>query len=197
MRVAVLVSGSGTNLQALIDAIDVGHLPCEIVVVVSNRKQAYGLQRATDANIPTEYFPLKPYKEADKSRDAYDADLAKLVKQYEPDLIVLAGWMHILSPAFLDEFPQRVINLHPALPNEFVGVNAIERAYEAAQDGEIDHSGVMVHYAIPEVDAGAVIIHAEVPILKTDTLDDFASRMHATEHQLIVHAVALLADKLS
>lgn len=196
MRVAVLISGSGTNLQALIDAVDLGHLDCEMVAVISNRQKAYGLQRAADANIPTQYFPLKPYKDADKSRQEYDADLANLVKQYLPDLIVLAGWMHILSPAFLDEFPKRVINLHPALPNQFAGTNAIERAYEAAQNGEITHSGVMVHHAIPEVDAGAVIIQAEVPILQDDSLDDFANRMHATEHQLIVKAVALMAEQL-
>jgi formyltetrahydrofolate-dependent phosphoribosylglycinamide formyltransferase len=195
MRLVVLISGSGTNLQAIMDAIVKEHLKAEIVAVVSNRKNAYGLERAANADIETLYFPLKPYTDAGKSRTEYDADLAAKVKVYQPDLIVLAGWMYILSPAFLEHFPQQVINLHPALPGEFAGVNAIERAYEAAQNGDIDRSGVMIHYAIPEVDAGDVIIHAEVPILKTDSLEDFEKRMHATEHQLIVKAIALLAEK--
>jgi formyltetrahydrofolate-dependent phosphoribosylglycinamide formyltransferase len=196
MKLVVMISGSGTNLQAIIDAIAAGHLKAEIVAVVANRKNAYGLERAKNAGIDTLYFPLKPYTEAGKSRAQYDADLAAKVKAYQPDLIVLAGWMHILSSAFLDRFPQQVINLHPALPGEFAGINAIERTYEAAQNGEITHSGVMIHYAIPEVDAGDVIIHAEVPILKSDTLEDFQARIHATEHQLIVQAIALLAEKI-
>jgi formyltetrahydrofolate-dependent phosphoribosylglycinamide formyltransferase len=197
MRLVVLVSGGGTNLQAIMDAIEAGHLKAEIGAVISNRKSAYGLERAANAGIETLYFPLKSYTDAGKSREAYDADLAAKVKSYQPNLIVLAGWMHILSPAFLDNFPQQVINLHPALPGEFAGVNAIERAYEAAQNGDINRSGIMVHYAIPEVDAGDVIIHAEVPILKSDSLEDFTARMHATEHQLIVQAIALLAEKIS
>jgi formyltetrahydrofolate-dependent phosphoribosylglycinamide formyltransferase len=195
MRLVVLISGSGTNLQAIMDAIAKEHLKAEIVFVVSNRKSAYGLERAANAGIETLYFPLKPYTDAGKSRADYDADLAAKVKVYQPDLVVLVGWMHVLSPAFLEHFSQQVINLHPALPGEFAGVNAIERAYEAAQNGEINRSGIMVHYAIPEVDAGDVIIHAEVPILKTDSLEDFEKRMHTTEHQLIVKAIALLAEK--
>ncbi len=194
MKLIVLISGSGTNLQALIDAIDAGHIKAEIRLVVSNRRNAYGLTRAQEAGIEILYFPLKPYKDSGKSREQYDADLAAKLKTHTPDLIVLAGWMHILSPAFLDEFPRRVINLHPALPGAFPGTDAIERAYEAYQDGEITHSGVMIHYAIPEVDAGDVIIKAEVPVLDSDTLDDFAARMHATEHQLIVKAIALFTQ---
>jgi formyltetrahydrofolate-dependent phosphoribosylglycinamide formyltransferase len=194
MRLLVLISGGGTNLQAIIDAIDAGHLTAEIVAVISNRKAAYGLQRAENAGIETLYVPLKPYRDAGKSRLDYDADLAKTVKAYAPDLIVLAGWMHILSPAFLDQFPQAVINLHPALPGEFAGTNAIDRAYDSAQQGEIRRSGVMVHHAIPEVDAGSVIIQAEVPILPDDTRADFEARMHATEHQVLVKAINLWAD---
>jgi len=197
MRLVVLISGSGTNLQAIMDAIAKGHIKAEIAAVVSNRKNAYGLVRAAEAGIETLYVPLKPYTDAGKSRAEYDADLAAKVKVYDPDLIVLAGWMHILSSGFLDEFPRKVINLHPALPGEFTGVNAIERAYEAAQRGEITRSGVMIHYAIPEVDAGDVIMLGEVPILETDSLEDFEARMHATEHQMLVQAIALLAERMS
>jgi formyltetrahydrofolate-dependent phosphoribosylglycinamide formyltransferase len=197
MRLVVLISGSGTNLQAIMDAIAKGHIKAEIAAVVSNRKNAYGLVRAAEAGIETLYFSMKPYTDAGKSRTEYDADLAAKVKGYNPDLIVLAGWMHILGSAFLDVFPRKVINLHPALPGEFAGVNAIERAYQAAQRGEIQRSGVMIHYAIPEVDAGDVIMLGEVPILESDSLEDFEARMHATEHQMLVQAIALLAERMS
>ncbi len=103
--------------------------------------------------------------------------------------------MHVLSKAFLDQFPQRVINLHPALPGQFPGTHAIERAFEAFQQGDILHSGCMVHYAIPEVDAGAVIAQQVVPLYHTDALTDFEARMHAAEHELIVRAAALALEK--
>ncbi len=188
-RIVVLISGSGTNLQAIIDAVGNGRLQANIVLVVSNRKAAYGLMRAENAAVPTLYFPLKPYLDAGKSRQEYDADLAAQLKAYRPDLIVLAGWMHILSPAFLEQFPQQVINLHPALPGQFAGTQAIERAFAAYQQGEIEHSGCMVHVVIPEIDAGQVIAQVVVPIYPQDSLADFEVRMHTAEHQLIVGAI--------
>ncbi len=190
-RLIVLISGSGTNLQALLDAVADGRLPAEIVLVVANRQQAYGLVRARQAGLPTLYFPLKPYKDGGRSREAYDADLAVQLAAYQPDLIVLAGWMHVLSPAFLGHFPGRVVNLHPALPGQFVGTHAIERAYAAYRQGEITHSGCMVHQVIPEVDAGPVLATAVVPLFPDDSLADFEARMHAAEHKLIVGAVRL------
>jgi len=194
-KIAVLISGSGTNLQALIDAVQLGQLPAEICLVLSNRKKAYGLVRAEEAGIPNLYFPLMPYKKAGKSREAYDADLAEKILIEKPDLIVLAGWMHIVSPEFLNYFPNQVINLHPALPGQFVGTHAIDRAYEAYQQGKITHSGCMVHVVIPEVDAGPVIATAEVPILPEDSLDDFETRMHEAEHKLIVDATNLALER--
>lgn len=164
-------------------------IPAEIVLVVSNRKNAYGLVRAELAGVPTLYFPLKLYTAAGRGREQYDADLAEAIKPYQPDLIVLAGWMHVLSPAFLNHFPGQVINLHPALPDQFTGTHAIERAYEAFQRGEITFSGCMVHYTIPEVDAGPVITHTIVPIYPTDALSDFEARMHEAEHALLVGAI--------
>lgn len=197
MRLVVLISGNGSNLQAIMDAIEADHLKADVIAVVSNRKNAYGLERAKKSGIDSVYFPYKPYKDSGKSREEYDIDLAEKVAQYQPDLIVLAGWMHILSPSFLDRFPKKVINLHPALPGQFDGIHAIERAYEAYQQGKIDHSGIMVHYAIPEVDAGDTIIQVHVPILDNDTLQDFQNRMHQNEHKLLVQAIALFADTLS
>ena len=188
-RLVILISGSGSNLQAILDGVDDGRITAVPSLVVSNRKEAYGLVRAANAGVPTAYFPFKPYREAGKSREEYDADLARLIRPYQPNLIILAGWMHILSAAFLSHFPNRVINLHPALPGQFAGTHAIPRAYEAYQRGEIGHTGCMVHFAIPEVDAGSLIAQAEVPILPTDSLTDLEKRMHRTEHGLLVTAV--------
>lgn len=190
-RIVVLVSGSGTNLQALIDArADLG---VEIALVVSNRKAAYALERAKLAQIPTLYCPLKGY--ADRAQ--YDADLAEQIAPYAPDLIVLAGWMHILSPAFLNRFPRKVINLHPALPGAFPGVDAIQRAYAAYQRGAINQTGIMVHYVIPEVDAGAVIAQAPVIFRPGEPLDEFERRMHLAEHALIVRATGIALGIIS
>ncbi|NJK79326.1 MAG: phosphoribosylglycinamide formyltransferase [Chloroflexaceae bacterium] len=188
-RLIVCISGSGSNLQALLDATAAGVLPAQIMLVVSNRKAAYGLVRAQQASVPTLYAPLKPFLESGAGRPAYDAHLAAQLAPYAPDLIVLAGWMHIFGAAFLDRFAGKVINLHPALPGAFPGTHAIEHAFAAWQRGELDHSGCMVHYAIPEVDAGPVVVQALVPFVADDTLDTFEARMHATEHRLIVEAV--------
>lgn len=195
LRLVVCISGGGTNLQALIDAIEQEQLDAKIVLVVSNRKDAYGLERARHAGIDTLYFPLRPFTEGGQTRAEYDTVLAEKLAPYAPDLIVLAGWMHIFTSAFLDLFAGRVINLHPALPGQFAGVNSIQRAFAAFQRGEIDHSGIMVHYAIPEVDAGEVLVTEEVPLEADDTVETFAARMHAAEHRLIVEAVREHARK--
>lgn len=188
-NIIVFISGSGSNLQALIDAVKDGRIQANISLVVSNRRKAYGLVRAAEHGIPTTYHPLRPYTKAGKNRTDYEADLADKIKPFAPDLIVLAGWMHIFGAEFLQQFPKRVINLHPALPGQFAGTHAIERAYEAYQAGEISHSGCMVHFAVPEVDAGAVIVQAEVSIHQSDSLEGFVERMHETEHQIMVEAV--------
>ncbi|MCA9931155.1 MAG: phosphoribosylglycinamide formyltransferase [Anaerolineales bacterium] len=194
-KIVVLISGSGSNLQALIDAVGNGRLPAKIALVVSNRKKAYGLVRAQQAGIPTLYHPFKPYRDAGKSRDQYEADLADKIKPVQPDLLVLAGWMHILGADFLRQFPNQVINLHPALPGQFAGTHAIERAYDVFQKGEITQSGCMIHYVIPEVDAGEVIVQAQVPLFADDKLADFEARMHAAEHRIIVEAAAKILRK--
>jgi formyltetrahydrofolate-dependent phosphoribosylglycinamide formyltransferase len=141
-RLVVLISGNGSNLQAIIDAIVEQRLKgTEIVHVFSNRSNAYGLERARQASINTTTFPLKLYRDQQKTREEYDADLAKLIVGQKPDLVVLAGWMHILSSAFLERVQVPVINLHPALPGAFDGARAIERAFEAFQQGQIEHTG--------------------------------------------------------
>ena len=195
LKLVVLISGSGSNLQALIDAIEDKSLDAEIIHVISNRKNAYGLDRAQQYGIPTTVVSLKPYKEDGRGREQFDVDLAQIIKGLSPDLVVLAGWMHILSETFLTAVGIDVINLHPALPNMFAGVDAIERAYEAFQQGEITHSGCMMHHVIPEVDAGEVIVQAIVPILPDDTLDAFATRLHQAEHRIIVEAVKKIQEQ--
>jgi formyltetrahydrofolate-dependent phosphoribosylglycinamide formyltransferase len=194
-RLAVLISGNGSNLQAIIDAVRMRVLPAEVVVVVSNRKDAYGLERAVKAGIPTAYHPLKPYTDAGRSRAEYDADLAALVGNYHPDWIVLAGWMHVLSAAFLSHYPYRVINLHPALPGKFPGAHAIGEALAAYQQGKIKHTGCMVHLVPDEaVDVGPVIGEVDVPIYPTDTEETLANRMHQAEHTLLVQSLLRLIE---
>ncbi|MCJ7549592.1 MAG: phosphoribosylglycinamide formyltransferase [Anaerolineae bacterium] len=190
-KIAVLVSGSGTNLQAIIDAVDGGSLPgIDIAVVVSNRREAYGARRAIRRGIPLVYIPLLPYRNAGRAREDYDADLAQIVQGFGAEWVVLAGWMHILSNAFIDRFPQRILNLHPALPGIFPGTHAIQRAFEAYQRGEIDHTGIMVHVVPDEaVDVGPVIAQRTIPILPEDSLETLEARIHEAEHALLVQAI--------
>ncbi|KAI7834614.1 formyl transferase [Kickxella alabastrina] len=190
-KIVVLISGSGSNLQALIDAEQKGELGCgKITLVVSNKKNAYGLTRASNASIPTFVQTLKQYKDAGKTREDFDHDLAQHIERTEaPDLIVLAGWMHILSPAFIDMFRGRIINLHPALPGELDGAHAIDRAYEEFKEGKRLSTGVMVHYVIPEVDKGKPIMTQVIPCVEGDTLEDLENRIHAAEHQILPRAV--------
>ncbi|KAI9567207.1 phosphoribosylglycinamide formyltransferase [Boletus coccyginus] len=214
-RIAVLISGSGTNLQALIDACNTPRLPhAQIVLVLSNRKAAYGLTRAQTADppIPTAYLGLPPFLRDNPgtTRADYDLAVAKEVLEVRPDVVVLAGWMHIVSEGFLEvmrgvraegercvtrDIP--VINIHPALPGQFDGANAIERGFEAFQRGEVDRLGVMVHRVIAEVDRGAPIIVREVEVHKGEDLkNDYEPRLHRTEWEIIVEATRLVLDEV-
>lgn len=187
-RIVVLISGNGSNLQALIDSSAAGLLDAEIVAVISNKPDAYGLTRAERAGIATDVLSLKDVLANGGNRVAFDVELAALVASYEPDLVVLAGWMLVVGEAFLTRFPEQVINLHPALPGTFAGTHAIERAHTAFERGEIEKTGVMVHYVIPEVDAGPVITQETVPIHPGESVDELEGRIHNVEHRLIVAA---------
>lgn len=212
-RLVVLASGAGTNLGAVLDAITEGRLDAEVAAVIINRRGAGARLLAERAGVPVHYRPLSPYRgqaptstgvepsaararggwswAATADRRRYDADLADLVASTDPDLVVLAGWMHLLSSSFLDRFPNRVINLHPALPGEFPGSDAIADAWEAFGDGRISRTGVMVHFVPDEgVDDGPPIASMEVPIRTGDTFEGLCRRMHAAEHVLIVSAIA-------
>lgn len=191
-RLVVMISGSGTNLQALIDAIADGKLPAQIVAVLSNKRDAYGLERARLSGIPGVVKPgIK-----EKTREEYDSELAQIVQSYAPDWIVLAGWMRILSMSFLQHFPGRVINLHPALPGTFPGTNAIGRAYEAYQRGEITETGVMVHLVPDEgVDIGPVLAQAQVSIESGESLEALEHKIHVAEHHLLVNTLIQIISK--
>ncbi|CAG0936875.1 phosphoribosylglycinamide formyltransferase 1 [Thermoflexales bacterium] len=188
----VLISGNGSNLQAILDACASRELDAQVVAVISNQREAYGLERARHANVPA---IVKP-KPKEQDRQAYDAELAELVASYRPDWVVLAGWMRVLSSAFLDRFPSHVVNLHPALPGTFPGTHAIERAYAAYQAGEIAHTGVMIHLVPDEgVDDGPVLAQEIVPIQPADTLESLEARVHAAEHHLLVNTLKALRPR--
>ncbi len=191
-RLAVMASGNGTNLQAIIDATESGTLPdCQVVVVVSNRKHAYALERAQKYGIPTICRTLKSYEKAGKSRHEYDIDLADAIAAYSVDLVVLAGWMHLFCQDFLDRFSDNIVNIHPALPGMFPGTHAIERAYAAYGEEKIHETGVMVHFVPDEgVDSGPIICQRAVPILPNDTLTDLEEKIHSVEHVLYIEAIA-------
>ena len=186
---AVLISGNGSNLQAILDACASGGLPARVAAVISNKPDAFGLERARRAGLPAIAKP----KPKTQDRHDYDADLADLVASCQPDWVVLAGWMRILSAAFLNRFPNRVVNLHPALPGTFPGTHAIERAFDAYRRGEIQHTGVMVHLVPDEgVDAGPVLAQETVLIYSNDTLETLEARVHAVEHRLLVNTLKSL-----
>lgn len=179
-RLAVLVSGNGSNLQAVLDACAGGALPARVELVVSNRPRVYALERAARAGVESVVLTRDG-----RSRQQYDQALAEVVAAARPDRVVLAGWMHILSAAFLDRFPGQVLNLHPALPGAFPGVNAIARALEAG----VPATGVMVHRVDEGVDTGAPLAVEEVLIHPEDTLESLTERIHAVEHRLLVQAL--------
>lgn len=214
-RGIVLISGNGSNLQALIDATHSTLPHLEIVRVVSNKKDAYGLTRAVKASIPTLYhnlyaaprryiIPKDPTMTPEKkqaAREEYDADLARLLLDDKPDIIICAGWMHILAPTFLDPLSAAgvpVINLHPALPGQYDGAGAIQRAWTDCQEGRLERNttGIMVHYVISEVDRGEPIVVREVQCSREESLEDLEMRIHEQEHTIIVEGAALAICRL-
>ncbi|MBN8655411.1 MAG: phosphoribosylglycinamide formyltransferase [Anaerolineae bacterium] len=191
-RLVVLISGNGSNLQAILDACTSGELPASVACVISNKADAHGLVRAKNAGVEAFHFA----KLAPETRQEYDKRLADYVTTKQPDYIILAGWMRILSSAFLSSFPNKVINLHPALPDTFPGTHAIERAFEAYQRGEIQHTGVMVHLVPDEgVDNGPILATEIVPINKEDTLETLEARVHQIEHVLLVNTLKKILEE--
>ena len=195
-RLVVLATGSGSNLQAILDACTDGTLEAEVVLVVVNRRTAYAAERAAAAGVPSVYRPMGPFREAvpddaRRARERYDAALAAEIADARPDLIVQAGWMHLFTSAFLDRFPGMVVNLHPALPGAFPGAHAIDDAWAAHETDGLDHTGVMVHLVPDEgVDDGPVLASQRVPITADDTRETLEARLHEVEHELFVATIA-------
>lgn len=186
-KLVVLISGNGTNLQAIIGAIDSGILPNTCIsAVICNKKDANGLSIAQRYNIPAVYLP----KMLSESRDSYDEKLALEVHKHSPDLIVLAGWMRILSNQFIYQFQDgKIINLHPALPNQFPGANSIADAFEAYQNKLITHTGIMVHTVVEQIDAGKVLQTKIIPISPDDTLPTLTKKVTSHEKMVLIKAI--------
>lgn len=194
-RLVVLASGSGSNLQAILDACADGGLDAEVVLVVVNRRSAFAAQRAEAAGVAAVFRPMGPFRDEfpddpRRARETYDAALAAEIADTRPDLIVQAGWMHLFTAAFLDRFPDMVLNLHPALPGTFPGAHAIDDAWAAHEADGLDHTGVMVHLVPDEgVDDGPVLASQRIEIRENDSRDSLEAKIHAVEHELFVAAI--------
>ncbi len=181
MRIVVLISGSGSNLQALLDACAKGEIQAAIVGVISNKPNVKGLARATQAGVATQVLQHQDYA----SREAFDQKLQQAIDAYEADLVVLAGFMRILTPAFVDHYAGRLINIHPSLLPKFTGLHTHQRAID---EGATEH-GASVHFVTSELDGGPVIIQGKVPVLPEDTAESLAQRVLVQEHIIYPRAV--------
>jgi phosphoribosylglycinamide formyltransferase-1 len=186
IKTCVLVSGNGSNLQALIDARGAGKLNIEITHVISNVASANGLKRAAEAGIPTSILEHGSFA----SRDEFDRALALLMTSGEPDLVVLAGFMRIIGPRVLEPFAGKMINLHPSLLPLYKGTETYRRALEA---GDLTH-GASIHFVTGELDGGPVISQVTIPILKNDDPQSLAARLAPMEHRLVVATVRFMAE---
>jgi phosphoribosylglycinamide formyltransferase 1 len=185
-RIAVLISGRGSNLQALIDAVSDGRLRAEIAVVISNRADAQGLERARAANIDTLTIPHRDFP----TRDAFETVLVRELRARDVSLICLAGFMRLLGPTFLDAFPNRILNIHPSLLPAFPGVDAQRQAW----DHGAKIAGATVHFVTGELDGGPIITQRAIPVLDDDTPETLAARILDVEHRIYPEAVGLVLD---
>jgi phosphoribosylglycinamide formyltransferase-1 len=181
-RLAVLISGSGTNLQAIIDAIEADRLPASIALVLSNKTSAAGLQKAIRAGIATVTLSHENYPD----RDAFDQAMIAELDRFQPDTVVLAGFMRILSPAFVRHYAGRLVNIHPSLLPRHKGLHTHLRALEA---GAAEH-GCSVHFVSDELDGGPIIARARVPVLANDNQETLSKRVQVREHELYPRVLA-------
>lgn len=184
-RTAVLISGGGTNLQAFIDAVSAGSLALDIAIVVSNKADAFGLERAKDAGIDTRTVPHTAYPD----RETFDLALVEALQPVNPDLIVLAGFMRILTPAFIEPFAGRILNIHPSLLPKYPGLDTHRRAIEAGDP----IAGSTVHFVTPQLDGGPAIVQGTVPVMADDNPATLAARVLDIEHRIYPYAAALYA----
>ncbi len=187
VKVGILVSGRGSNLQAIVDNIEKGSLSAEIAIVVSDQPDAYALERARKHRIPAVHVSAKGYK---GKRDEYDALLVKELQKYSVELICLAGFMRIITPTLIKAFPNRILNIHPALLPSFPGLHVQKAAIEHG----VRFSGCTVHIVDEGMDTGPIIIQAVVPILDSDTEDSLSERILKQEHKIYSRAIQLYAE---
>lgn len=186
-KIVVLISGNGSNLQEIIDATEANKVPGEVVAVISNKANAYGLERAKNHQIAHHVVDHTKYE----TREAYDAVLAEQIEQYRPDVVVLAGFMRILTANFVEQFTGRLINIHPSLLPKYQGLNTHQRAIDA---GDSEH-GCSVHFVNEQLDGGPVILQAKVPIFEDDDEETLAQRVHVQEHTIYPLVVKWLCEK--
>ena len=188
IKVGILISGNGTNLQAIIDASRKDSFPAEIAIVISNNPSAYGLNRAISANIPTKVIDHKLFDQ----REDFDTAVSVELRQADCELICLAGFMRILSEQFVNNWPMRIINIHPSLLPSFKGRNVQKQAIDAG----VRIAGCTVHFVISELDAGPIIAQAAVPVLKQDTPASLSARILQQENHIYPLALELIAKKI-
>ncbi|HEX9204748.1 MAG TPA: phosphoribosylglycinamide formyltransferase [Candidatus Deferrimicrobiaceae bacterium] len=184
--IAVLVSGSGSNLQAIIDASERGEIPCRVALVVSNKADAYGLVRARNHGIPTEVVDHRSFE----SREAFDARLVEVIRSSGAHLVCLAGFMRVVTPVFLRAFPHRILNIHPALLPSFPGTHGPRQALQYG----VRFSGCTVHFLDEGVDTGPIIVQAVVPVYEDDTEETLAARILKEEHRIYPMAIRLFFE---
>ena len=175
-KIVVLISGNGSNLQAIIDACEANKINGDVVAVISNKPQVYGLERAQNHDIVHAVVNHRDYN----TREAYDAQLANVIDEHCADLVVLAGFMRILTQGFVERFAGKMLNIHPSLLPKYQGLNTHQRAIDA---GDTVH-GVSVHFVTAQLDGGPVVLQAKVPVFDNDTSDDLAARVHEQEHRI-------------
>ncbi|MDH5437188.1 MAG: phosphoribosylglycinamide formyltransferase, partial [Gammaproteobacteria bacterium] len=186
LPIVVLISGSGSNLQAIIDYMQRGELPVIIRAVISNKADAQGIERASEAHIPVEIINHNDFA----NRDDFDKQLMTTIDQYKPELVVLAGFMRVLTDDFVNHYHGRMINIHPSLLPKYRGLNTHQRVLDA---GEKEH-GASVHYVVPDMDAGPIIVQTKVPVLEGDTPELLAERVLKEEHEIYPLAILWIAE---
>jgi phosphoribosylglycinamide formyltransferase-1 len=187
MKLVVLISGSGSNLQTFIDQCQSGDIAADIAAVISNKAEAFGLERATKAGIATACVDHKAFD----SREAFDQALSEVIDSHQPDLIILAGFMRILTPGFVEKYLGKMMNIHPSLLPKYPGLNTHQRAIDAGDN----KAGATVHFVTPELDGGPAIVQAEVNISATDTAESLAQKVLNQEHLIYPMAVKWFCEK--
>lgn len=190
LRVAVLASGRGSNLQAVIDAIEAGTVQAKIVAVISNKKEAQALERARRHGLSTFFVDPKPYTGKPDSREAYDRELLDVLQRHDVELVLLAGYMKIVTRVLVEAFANRMMNIHPSLLPSFPGLDVQKMAIEWG----CKLAGCTVHFVTEGVDEGPIILQAAVPILDDDSPDTLATRILVQEHKICPRAVQLFAE---